>query len=209
MTIARKGDTRFTVITGGSTRLHDLNWIESHLPSGSSVKINDVSEEQFCVGLWGPRARDVLETVSDDDMSDSGFPYMTFKPINIAGVQVTALRISYVGELGWEIYGPINQGIDVWDKLYKFGQTFGLVPVGGGAFESLRLEKGYRLWGNDIHTEYNPYEAGLGFAVKMNKGDFIGRDALREVKNNGVGRKLCCLRPKDMDSVFIGKEPDG
>ena len=93
LTIARKGDTRFTVITGGSTRLHDLDWIESHLPSGSSVKINDVSEEQFCVGLWGPRARDVLETVSDDDMSDSGFPYMTFKPINIAGVKVTALRI--------------------------------------------------------------------------------------------------------------------
>ena len=131
---------------------------------------------------------------------------MTFKSICIAGVQVTALRISYVGELGWEIYGPINQGIDVWDNLYKFGQKFGLVLVGGGAFESLRLEKGYRLWGNDIHTEYNPYEAGLGFAVKINKGNFIGQEALRKAKNNGISRKLCCMRPKDSDSVFIGKE---
>ena len=207
LTITRKGYNRFTVITGGSTRLHDLDWIESHLPRKNSIKIYDVSEEQFCVGLWGPRARDVLELICEDDISDSGFPYMTFKSICIAGVQVTALRISYVGELGWEIYGPINQGIDVWDNLYKFGQKFGLVLVGGGAFESLRLEKGYRLWGNDIHTEYNPYEAGLGFAVKINKGNFIGQEALRKAKNNGISRKLCCMRPKDSDSVFIGKEP--
>ena len=207
LTITRKENNRFMVITGGAAKLHDLDWMESHLPSGSSIKINDVSEEQFALGLWGPRSRDLLELVCGDDISNSGFPYMTAKPISISGVKVSAIRISYAGELGWEIYGPINKGLQVWDILWESGQKFGLIAVGYGAFESLRLEKGYRLWGNDIHTEYNPYEAGLGFAVKMNKGEFIGRDALQKLKNNGINRKLCCMRTVDSNSVVMGKEP--
>ena len=96
-----------------------------------------------------------------------------------------ALRISYVGELGWEIYAPSEQGLRLWDILWEAGQPLGVIAAGGGAFDSLRLEKGYRLWGNDIHTEYNPYEAGIGFAVRMRKGDFIGRDALRQARGGG------------------------
>ena len=143
----------------------------------------------------------------DDDLSNDGFPYMTAKTINIAEVPALALRISYVGELGWEIYAPSEHGLRLWDVLWEAGQPLGVIAAGGGAFDSLRLEKGYRLWGNDIHTEYNPYEAGTGFAVRMRKGEFIGRDALREVRKDGVGRKLCCITLDDPSSVVTGKEP--
>ena len=122
---------------------------------------------------------------------------MTAKPITIAEVPSLALRISYVGELGWEIYAPAEQGLRLWDVLWEAGQPLGVIAAGGGAFDSLRLEKGYRLWGNDIHTEYNPYEAGIGFAVRMRKGNFIGRDRLREIRAQGPERRLCCMTLDD------------
>ena len=112
-----------------------------------------------------------------------------------------------MGELGWEIYAPAEQGLRLWDTLWDAGRTLGLIAAGGGAFDSLRLEKGYRLWGNDIHTEYNPYEAGIGFAVRMSKGDFIGKDALRESRGRGLTRSLCCMTFDDPASVVVGKEP--
>ena len=116
-------------------------------------------------------------------------------------------QISYVGELGWEIYAPSELGLHLWDTLWDAGQSLGVIAGGGGAFDSLRLEKGYRLWGNDIHTEYNPYEAGIGFTVRMRKGDFIGREALREVRASGPSRKLCCMTLDDPAAVVMGKEP--
>ena len=177
--------------------LHDLAWIEAHLPDDGSVKVTDISSGRCCIGLWGPRARDLLSRVSDDDVTDDGFPYMTAKPITIAEVPSLALRISYVGELGWEIYAPAEQGLRLWDVLWDAGQPFGVTAAGGGAFDSLRLEKGYRLWGNDIHTEYNPYEAGIGFAVRMRKGNFIARDELREIRAQGPTRRLCCMTLDD------------
>ena len=118
-----------------------------------------------------------------------------------------ALRISYVGELGWELYAPFEQGLRLWDILWEAGEPHGVIAVGGGAFDSLRLEKGYRLWGQDIHTEHNPYEAGINFAVHMNKGDFIGRDALTEFRAQGNTRQLCCMTLDNPDSVVMGKEP--
>lgn len=117
-----------------------------------------------------------------------------------------ALRISYAGELGWELYTPAEYGLYLWDTLWAAGQPLGVTAVGGGAFDSLRLEKGYRLWGADIHTDYDPYEAGLGFAVRLSKGDFIGREALRARKAKPT-RRLVCLTLDDPTCVLMGKEP--
>ena len=207
LTVTRLAENRFMVVTGGAMGLHDLAWIEAHLPDDGSVSVTDVSSGRCCIGLWGPRARDLLSRVCDDDISDQGFPYMTAKPITIAEVPSLALRISYVGELGWEIYAPAEQGLRLWDVLWDAGQPLGVIAAGGGAFDSLRLEKGYRLWGNDIHTEYNPYEAGIGFAVRMRKGIFIGRDELREIRAQGLTQRLSCMTLDDPCAVATGKEP--
>ena len=207
LTVTRLGAKRFMVVTGGAMGLHDLDWIQAHLPDDGSATVVDISAGQCCVGLWGPRARDLLSRVCEDDVTDAGFPYMTAKPLAIGEVPSLALRISYVGELGWEIYAPVEQGLRLWDILWRAGQPLGVIAAGGGAFDSLRLEKGYRLWGNDIHTEFNPYEAGTAFAVRMRKGDFIGRDALREIRAQGPKRRLCCMTLDDPDAVAMGKEP--
>lgn len=207
LTVTRLDDDRFMVVTGGAMGIHDLAWIEAHLPSDGSARVTDVSASLCCIGLWGPRARDLLTGLCDDDLSNDGFPYMRARRITIGEVPALALRISYVGELGWEIYAPSEQGLRLWDILWEAGQTLGVIAAGSGAFDSLRLEKGYRLWGNDIHTEYNPYEAGIGFAVRMRKGDFIGRDALRQVQADGVSRKLCCMTLDNTERVVMGKEP--
>ena len=207
LTVTRLGAERFMVVTGGAMGLHDLDWIRSHLPDDGSVSVADVSSGRCCVGLWGPRARDLLSRVCESDVSDAGFPYMTVKAITIAEVPALALRISYVGELGWEIYAPAEHGLRLWDTLWEAGLPLGVIAAGGGAFDSLRLEKGYRLWGADIHTEYDPYEAGLEFAVRMQKGDFVGRDRLRERRAQGQTRKLCCMTLDAPDAVVMGKEP--
>ena len=207
LTVTRLGARRFMVVTGGAMGLHDLGWIQAHLPDDGSATVVDISAGQCCVGLWGPRARDLLSHVCEDDVTDAGFPYMTAKPIAIAEVPSLALRISYVGELGWEIYAPVEQGLRLWDILWEAGQPLGVIAAGGGAFDSLRLEKGYRLWGNDIHTEFNPFEAGTGFAVRRRKGEFVGRDALRDIRAQGLTRRLCCMTLDDPDVVVMGKEP--
>ena len=207
LTVTRLAEDRFMVVTGGGMGLHDLAWIESHLPEDGSATVADISSSLCCVGLWGPRARDLLSRVCEDDLSDGGFPYLKARDIEIGEIPALALRISYVGELGWEIYAPSEQGSRLWDILWEAGRPLGVIAAGGGAFDSLRLEKGYRLWGNDIHTDYNPYEAGLGFAVRMRKGAFIGREALREIRARGTGRRLCCMTLDDPEAVVVGKEP--
>ena len=207
LTVTRLGEDRFMIVTGGAMGLHDLDWIKTHLPDGLPVNLNDVSSGLCCIGLWGPSARDLLSRVCDDDVTNAGFPYMTAKPITIAEVPSLALRISYVGELGWEIYTPSEYGLRLWDVLWEAGQPLGVIAAGGGAFDSLRLEKGYRLWGSDIHTEYNPYEAGTGFAVRMRKGDFIGRETLRKLPARDPARRLCCMTLNDPTAVVMGKEP--
>ena len=207
LTVTRLGEERFMIVTGGAMGLHDLGWMESHLPGDGAANLSDISAGQCCIGLWGPHARDLLSRVCDDDLTDAAFPYLTAKRITIAEIPALALRISYVGELGWELYAPVEQGQRLWDILWQAGRPFGLIAAGGGAFDSLRLEKGYRLWGQDIHTEYNPYEAGIDFAVRIDKGDFIGRDALGKLRAQGTTRKLCCLTLDNPDAVVMGKEP--
>ena len=148
-----------------------------HLPPDGSVALTDETSRLCCLGLWGPRARDVLGAIAEDDISDDAFPYMAMRELHAGLVPVRALRISYVGELGWEIYAPPEFGLALWDALTEAGAPHGLAHCGGAAYDSLRLEKGYRLWGADIDEEHDPWEAGLGFAVKLGKGDFLGREA--------------------------------
>jgi glycine cleavage system aminomethyltransferase T len=145
--------------------------------------------------------------VCHEDVSNEAFPYFTAKQITIGYVPALALRVSYVGELGWEIYTLTEYGLKLWDTLWEAGQEFDIIAGGFGAFDSLRLEKGYRSWGADIHPDYNPYEAGLGWTVKLDKGDFLGREALLRLKEAGLSRKLCCLTLDDPQAVIMGKEP--
>ena len=148
-----------------------------------------------------------MRAVSENDFSGDAFPYLTGRNVTIGDVPALALRISYVGELGWEVYAQTEFGLKLWDTLWEAGRSHGLVAVGGGAFDSLRLEKGYRLWGSDINTDYNPYEAGIGFAVRLNKDDFLGREALKQTRVQGLKRKLCCMTLDDPAAVVMGKEP--
>ncbi len=207
LTVTRLAADRFLLITGGASGMHDLAWLRSHLPDDGSVTIRDVSSGQCCIGLWGPRAHDLIQRVSEDDFSHAGFPYFTARSATVGPVPVHAARVSYVGELGWELYAPTEYGRALWDTLWEAGQSLGIIAAGGGAFDSLRLEKGYRLWGTDIHTEYTPYEAGIGFAVNLKKGDFLSRDALLRSKADGIARTLCCLILDDPRVVVMGKEP--
>ena len=207
LTVTRLAADRFMVVTGGGTAEHDKAWISGHLPGDGSVTITDESTKWCSIGVWGPMARELMRNATEDDVSSTGFPYLKARHISIGEIPALALRISYVGELGWEIYAPFEFGRKLWDALWEAGRHKGVVAAGLGAFESLRLEKGYRLWGNELHTEYNPYEAGIGFAVRMRKGDFIGRDALREARANGLTRKLCCMTLDLPDAVVMGKEP--
>lgn len=206
LTVTRLDRDRFLVVTGGSTGPQDLAWMRGHLPGDRSVHLTDLTSARCCIGLWGPRARDLLQTVCENDLSNERFPPYTAQSIFIGCVPALALRISYVGEQGWEIYVPTEYGLYLWDLLWKAGQPLGVIAAGGGAFDSLRLEKGYRLWGAEVHTEYNPYESGIGFAVKLGKGDFIGRKELEQMKAEGSWRKLCCCTLDD-NVVLLGKEP--
>ena len=206
LTVTRLEPERFLVVTGGSTGMHDLAWLRHHQPRDGSVHIADVTSARCAIGVWGPRARDLVQSVSGEDWSNAGFPYLTARLMFVGPAPVLALRISYAGELGWELYTNTEYGLALWDTLWAAGQPLGVAAVGGGAFDSLRLEKGYRMWGSELHTEYNPYEAGLGFAVRLNKGDFIGREALVQHKAN-LTRRLCCLTFDDPTVAIVGKEP--
>jgi glycine cleavage system T protein len=207
LTVTRLGPEVFLVLTGGGVGMHDLAWMRRNAPHDGSVTINDVTSGYCALGLWGPKARAVLQSVVAEDVSNFAFPYFTAQPITLGYVPALALRVSYVGELGWEIYTPAEYGLHLWDTIWEAGRPHGIIAAGGGAFDALRLEKGYRLWGADIHSEYNPYEAGLGWAVKLNKGEFLGRTALLRLKEQGLARKLCCLTLDEPAAVVLGKEP--
>ncbi|MEM6254273.1 MAG: FAD-dependent oxidoreductase [Cyanobacteria bacterium P01_D01_bin.156] len=206
LTVSRLGPQKYWVVTGGSVHGHDLAWMRSHLPSDNSVQIADISSSYCCVGLWGPNAEAVLQSLTSVNVSKSAFGFFTNQAFYIGNIPVLASRVSYVGEEGWEIYSLTESGLKLWDMLWAAGQEHGMIAAGMGAFDTLRLEKGFLLWGSDIHTEYDPYEAGLGFAVKPNKGDFIGKDALLQ-RQQYSSRQLCYLTLDDPTAVVMGKEP--
>ena len=208
LTIARKGEELFRVVTGGGSGQHDLAWMRRQIGAHERVRITERTGSLFALGLWGPRAREILGAVTDADLGNDAFPYMTARYLHVGEVgPVWAQRISYAGELGWELYGQFAMGDRTWDLLWEAGRDHELVAAGLGAFDTLRLEKGYRLWGQDIDTEHDPFEAGLGFAVKMDKGEFQGREALARRLERGPTRKLACMTLDDAASVVLGKEP--
>ena len=208
LTVTRVAAGRFMLVTGTALGQHDLGWLRSHMPDDGSVQINDLTSGRICYGLWGPRARDLVAPLTTDDVSDAGFPYLTARPITIGRVPVYALRVTYVGELGWELYAHTEFGLTLWDTLVEAGRVHGLTPGGYRAIDALRLEKGYRVWSSDITPDENPYEAGLGFAVALDKEtDFIGREALVAAKVAGPGKRLRCLVLDDPRSVCLGNEP--
>jgi len=194
VTITRLATDAFRVVTGSAFIGHDLGWILMHLdPADGAVDVREVTEDLACLGLWGPQARQVLGSISDSDLSNSANPYMTARPIRLAGFDVLAQRVTYVGELGWELYVPRERAVPVWDALLAAGAGHGLEVGGYKVLDSLRLEKGYRYLGMDVTVLENPYEAGLGFCVRLNKGEFIGRQALVRAKQAGPSRKLCTV----------------
>ena len=210
LTVTRLGESRFLLVTGTAFGSHDLAWITQQLRSSASddgVHARDVTSAWACYGIWGPRARDVLAGLTDTDMSNDAFPYLTARNISIGAVPVVAVRVTYVGELGWELYCPTEYGLTLWDALWNAGAELGMVAGGYRAIDALRLEKGYRAWGADVTPEDTPYEAGLGFAVDLDKGPFIGHDALRAAKERGITRRLRAIVLADARSVALGSEP--
>ena len=207
-TVTRLAEDRFFIVTGTAFGNHDLGWIRSHAPEDGSVRVTDVTSAWACLGMWGPRARDIMASVSADDLSNEAFPYLTTRNITIGDVVVRALRVTYVWELGWELYTSTEFGAGLWDTLWQAGQAHGMVAGGYRAIDSLRLEKGYRVWSSDITPEDNPDQAGLGFAVRMNKAvPFIGREALIAAREAGLDRRLCCLVLDQPMAVALGNEP--
>lgn len=208
LTVTRIAPERFLIITGTAFGQHDMSWIRLHLrPEDGSVSVEDVTSSYACNGLWGPKAREILQRVVSQDISNEAFPYMTSRRLTVGDVPALALRVTYIGELGWEFYCPMEYGERLWNTLWDAGQPEGMVAGGYRAIDSLRLEKGYRYWSADISPDYTPYEAGMGFAVKLDKGDFIGRQALLKHKEAGLKRKLCCITLDEPAVTAIGKEP--
>ncbi|HWC02903.1 MAG TPA: FAD-dependent oxidoreductase [Methylomirabilota bacterium] len=206
-TVTRLGPARFRIVTGTAFGTHDRGSIQQHLPRDGSVSLLDVTGALCCIGLWGPRARDILAATTTADVSNAAFPYLTARELAVGRVPVLAARVTYVGELGWELYAPTEYGLELWDTLWEAGQPHGMVAAGYRAIDSLRLEKGYRYWSADITPDDTPYEAGLGFAVRLGKGDFLGREALTRQQAEGVRRKLACLTLSDPTRVALGGEP--
>jgi glycine cleavage system aminomethyltransferase T/glycine/D-amino acid oxidase-like deaminating enzyme len=203
ITVARLAPDLFQVGANGNL---DLDWFTRHLPADGTVQVRDITPGTCCIGLWGPLARDVLQPLTDEDFSATGLKYFRAKRAYVGSVPVTAMRLSYVGELGWELYTTADQGLKLWDTLWRAAKPLGGIAAGRGAFNSLRLEKGYRSFGTDMTYEHDPYEAGVGFAVKADKEDFIGKAAL-ERRGADVRRKLTCLTVDDPRAVVMGKEP--
>jgi glycine cleavage system T protein len=204
-TVTRLAEDRFRIVTGTAFGQHDLSWIRQHAPEDGSVVVEDVTSRYACLGIWGPRARDILQPLSTADLSNEAFRYMRAREIDVGSVPCFALRVTYVGELGWELYCPMEFGLRLWDAIWDAGRERGLVAGGYRAIDSCRLEKGYRVWGADITPDDTPFEAGLGFAVKLDKDDFIGREALLERQE--PERRLACLVLADPRAVALGSEP--
>ncbi|MFJ3956866.1 FAD-dependent oxidoreductase [Arthrobacter sp. NPDC090010] len=210
VTVARLEQERFQLGVNSNVDFDYLR-VEARKQSADDpsqwAHVSDITGSTCCIGLWGPLAREVIGKVSGDDLSNDGLKYFRAKEISVGGIPVTAMRLSYVGELGWELYTSAEYGLKLWDLLFEAGQEHGIIAAGRGAFNSLRLEKGYRLWGTDMNTEHHPYQAGLGFSVAKDKVGFIGAEALLERKEQSAEKMLRCLTIDDGRSVVLGKEP--
>ncbi|AXB42757.1 GcvT family protein [Amycolatopsis albispora] len=204
LTVARLGENVFQVGANGNL---DVDYFRRQAPADHSVQIRDITGGTCCIGVWGPLARELVQPLADADFSHEALKYFRLRHAHLAGIPVTAMRLSYVGELGWELYTSAEYGRRLWDVLWEAGQPLGVIAAGRAAFNSLRLEKGYRAWGSDMTTEHNPYEAGLGFAVNKKKTGYVGHEAIAGLEHETPARRLACLTVDDGRSVVLGHEP--
>jgi 4-methylaminobutanoate oxidase (formaldehyde-forming) len=207
LTVTRLAEDTYFIVTPGATEIRDFDWLGRHFPGDSHAVLTNLTSAYAMLGIMGPAARDLLSTLTDADLSSDAFPFATAQQIDFVYARPLALRMSYVGELGWELYVPTEFAPAVFDALMAEGEKFGLRPVGLHAVDSLRLEKGYRHWGSDITPDDTPFEAGLGFAVKLDKGDFIGREALIRQRKSGLARKLVMFALDDPEPLLYHDEP--
>jgi glycine cleavage system T protein len=208
LTITRESETRFLIVTAAATQIRDLAWLRRHIPEDARAIAVDVTSGFAVLGLMGPKSRQVLSRLTDADLSNAAFPFATSRQIDLGYARARASRITYVGELGWELYLPTEFVQGVFDSLTEEGAAAGMRLAGYHAMNSLRMEKGYRHWGHDITDDDTPLEAGLGFAVSWSKsGGFIGRDALARQKQAGVKRRLVQFALEDSDRLLYHNEP--
>ena len=207
LTIAKLGEDHFYIVTGTGFRTHDFHWIADHIPADMKVKLIDVTESFGTLSLMGPMSREILRKTTYGDVSAQAFKFGDAKIISLKGHPVRALRVTYVGELGFELHAPIHALGDVYDALMRAGEPMGLKLAGYRAIESLRLEKGYRAWGSDITPNDTPLEAGLGWATKLNSNvDFIGRAALEAKREEPLAKMLVGFTTEREDVVLVGRE---
>jgi glycine cleavage system aminomethyltransferase T len=213
LTIMRLAEDLFRVVTGGAYGMSDRKWFCDHLPADGSAQLQDQTSAWCTLGLWGPRARDILETLTRDDVSHAGFPFATCKTIELDAIPVLASRISYVGDLGWELYAPIEEGARLWDVVAEAGAPHGIVPVGIGVYGTTgRLEKCYRAYGAELESEFNVVEAGMAWG-KVKDQDFIGKEAHVRHREEDPAAILCTLTIDDHTSssgikrYMLGHEP--
>lgn len=207
LTVARLKHDEYYIVTGTGFATHDFDWIERNIPEGLNAQLVDVTSAYSVLSLMGPNARKILQEVTRDDVSNETFKFGKIKTIGIGGCPVRALRVTYVGELGWELHLPVEYATQVYTALVNAGQKHGLEQAGYRAIESLRLEKGYRAWGSDIGPDHTPFESGLGWAVKLRKNiDFKGRAAVQKQKSDGVAKMLACFTVDDPEVILLGRE---
>jgi len=208
LTVTREAEDAYLIVTSCATQTRDFSWLCRAIPDDARAVAVDVSSAYAVLGLMGPRSRELLATLTDADLSTSAFPFATSRLIDLGYARVRASRITYVGELGYELYIPAEFAQSVYDDIVRAGEPFGLQLAGYHALNSLRMEKAYRHWGHDIGEEDTPLEAGLGFAVAWNKPvDFVGREALRRQRETGVQRRLVALALEETDRLLYHNEP--
>ncbi|MFQ5984968.1 MAG: FAD-dependent oxidoreductase [Alphaproteobacteria bacterium] len=206
-TITRLGPDRFYLISSGAAERYDHDLLLKNLPDDGGVTVDNITTSHGVLVLVGPRARDVLSKLTDADLSNGAFPWLTAQEIMVGLAPVRAMRVNFVGELGWELHHPIEFQSHIFDAMMAAGEEFGIGLCGMRAMDSLRVEKSYRMWGQDLTTEYSAFEAGLDRFVRLNKGDFVGRDALVEQQQEGVPQRFVTLTVDAVDADPLGNEP--
>jgi 4-methylaminobutanoate oxidase (formaldehyde-forming) len=207
LTVTRFERDKFYIVTSAANRMRDFNWIQKHIHEDAHAILTDVTDAHAVLAIMGPRSRDLLAHLTDADLSNESFAFATAQQIDIAYARPWAIRISFAGELGWELHIPTPFATGVFDAAWVAGKKFDARLVGLHAVDSLRLEKGYPHWGSDIGPDDTPFEAGLSFAVRLNKGDFIGREALLKQKEKGVTRRLTTFTVKNPEPLLYHDEP--
>ncbi|MBI1776228.1 MAG: GcvT family protein [Proteobacteria bacterium] len=206
LTVARLAPDRFYIVTGTGFAIHDFHWIRRGIKPGLDARLSDVTTAFAVLALMGPSARDILAAVAEGELSNAAFPFGTWRRISVGGISLRALRVTYVGELGWELHIPVGSALAIYDALVEAGARHGLANAGYRAIESLRLEKGYRAWGSDIGPDHTPIEAGLGWALKRGNTDYLGRAAIEAARGKPLKKRLATFTVADPDIVLLGRE---